>query len=39
MPLPTINDVQAVEPILQNLLVSYMQADNRFDLEKTANRR
>jgi hypothetical protein len=30
MPLPTINDVQAVEPILQNLLVSYMQADNRF---------
>ena len=30
MPLPTINDVQAVEPILQNLLVGYQQSDERF---------
>ena len=30
MPLPTINDVQAVEPILTNLLVGYQQADDRF---------
>lgn len=30
MPLPTINDVQAVEPILTNMLVGYMQADDRF---------
>lgn len=27
---PTINDVQAVEPILTNLLVGYKQADDRF---------
>lgn len=30
MALPTVNDVQAVEPILNNMLVGYMQADNRF---------
>lgn len=30
MTLPTVNDVQLVEPILTNLLVSYMQSDNRF---------
>ena len=30
MSLPTINDVQAVEPILTNMLVGYMQADDRF---------
>lgn len=27
---PTINDVQAVEPILTNMLLGYQQADNRF---------
>ena len=30
MTLPTINDVQAVEPILTNMLIGYMQEDNRF---------
>lgn len=30
MPLPTVNDVQAVDPVLTNLLVGYMQADTRF---------
>jgi len=30
MALPTLNDVQAVEPILTNMLVGYMQADARF---------
>ena len=30
MSLPTINDVQAVEPVLTNLLVGYMQAEERF---------
>jgi hypothetical protein len=30
MPLPTVNDVQAVEPILTNMLLSYMQDDDRF---------
>jgi len=30
MPLPTTNDVQAVEPILTNILVGYMQGDDRF---------
>jgi len=30
MPLPTINDVQAVEPILTNLLVGYKQDASRF---------
>jgi hypothetical protein len=30
MALPTINDVQAVEPVLTNMLVGYMQADDRF---------
>lgn len=30
MPLPTISDVQAVDPVLTNLLVAYMQADTRF---------
>jgi len=30
MPLPTINDVQAVDPVLTNLLVGYMQSDSRF---------
>lgn len=30
MSLPTVNDVQAVEPVLTNMLVGYAQADNRF---------
>lgn len=30
MALPTINDVQLVEPVLTNLLVGYMQEDMRF---------
>lgn len=30
MALPTLNDVQAVEPILTNMLVGYMQSDDRF---------
>jgi hypothetical protein len=30
MPTPTVNDVQAVDPVLTNLLIAYMQADNRF---------
>ena len=30
MPLPTINDVLAVDPVLTNMLVGYMQEDNRF---------
>lgn len=30
MTLPTINDVQAVDPVLTNLLIGYMQADERF---------
>jgi hypothetical protein len=30
MPLPTINDVQAVDPVLTNMLVAYMQAATRF---------
>lgn len=30
MALPTLNDVQAVEPILTNMLVGYQQADSRF---------
>ena len=30
MALPTINDVQLVEPVLTNMLVGYRQADNRF---------
>lgn len=30
MALPTINDVQAVEPILTNMLIGYMQDDMRF---------
>jgi hypothetical protein len=30
MTLPTLNDVQAVEPILTNMLVGYQQADDRF---------
>jgi hypothetical protein len=30
MTLPTINDVQAIEPILTNMLVGYMQSDDRF---------
>lgn len=30
MSLPTVNDVQAVEPILQNLLVGYYNAESRF---------
>src|SRR5210317_1257454 len=28
--LPTVNDVQAVDPVLTNLLIGYMQADDRF---------
>ena len=27
---PTINQVQAVDPVLTNMLVGYQQADNRF---------
>ena len=27
---PTINDIQAVDPVLTNLMISYMQADDRF---------
>ena len=34
MTLPTINDVQAVEPILTNLLIGYMQAEERFVASK-----
>lgn len=30
MSLPTINDIQQVDPVLSNLLVSYQQADSRF---------
>lgn len=30
MSLPSINDVQAVDPVLTNLLIGYMQADDRF---------
>ena len=30
MTLPTLNDVQAVEPILTNMLIGYQQADDRF---------
>ena len=30
MTLPTVNDVQAVEPILTNMLIGYMQDDMRF---------
>lgn len=30
MSLPTINDVQAVDPVLTNLLIGYMQAEERF---------
>ena len=30
MALPTIKDVQAVDPVLTNLLIGYMQADDRF---------
>lgn len=30
MTMPTVNDVQAVEPILTNLLIGYQQADVRF---------
>jgi hypothetical protein len=30
MPLPTINDVQAVDPVLTNMLVGYRQKDARF---------
>lgn len=30
MPTPTINDVQAVDPVLTNLLLGYMQDDSRF---------
>src|SRR3990167_5063505 len=30
MPLPTINDVQPVNPVLTNMLIGYQQADDRF---------
>lgn len=30
MPLPTTNDVQAVDPVLTNMLVGYQQSDDRF---------
>lgn len=30
MPLPTINDIQAIDPVLTNMLVGYMQSDMRF---------
>jgi len=34
MSLPTINDVQAVEPVLTNMLVGYKQDQNRFVASK-----
>jgi hypothetical protein len=34
MALPTVNDVQAIEPILTNMLVGYMQSDERFVASK-----
>ena len=34
MALPTVNDVQAVDPVLTNLLLGYMQADTRFVASK-----
>lgn len=34
MPLPTVNDVQAVEPVLQNMLVGYINAESRFVAER-----
>src|SRR5574341_370527 len=34
MPLPTVSDVQAVDPVLTNLLLGYMQADSRFVAER-----
>jgi hypothetical protein len=30
MPQPTVNDVQAIDPVLTNMLVGYMQNDSRF---------
>lgn len=30
MPSPTINDVQAVDPVLTNMLIGYQQGDTRF---------
>lgn len=30
MAIPTVNDVQAVEPILTNMMMGYMQGDDRF---------
>lgn len=32
--LPTVNDVQAVEPILSNMLLAYSQSDDRFIASK-----
>lgn len=34
MPLPTGNDVQAVNEVLSNMLVGYMQSDDRFVADK-----
>jgi hypothetical protein len=34
MSLPTVNDVGAVETVLTNMLVGYMQADSRFVADK-----
>ena len=34
MPLPTINDVTLVDPVLTNMLVGYMQSDMRFVASK-----
>lgn len=33
---PTVNVVQAVDPVLTNMLISYMQADNRFIADRLA---
>jgi len=30
MPLPTLNDVQAVDPVLTNMLLAYLQSEDRF---------
>jgi hypothetical protein len=34
MSLPTINDLQQVDPVLTNMLIGYMQADERFVAER-----
>ena len=34
MTIPTLNDIQAVDPVLTNILVGYKQADTRFVASK-----